>query len=291
MKKAVRSIIAVLIALTMMLAFAACNKADDAAETATTKAAKVTKATKATESEEFQTATDNDAMEFVSKDGWRVVYNAKDIEGMEVDDHAAQFVYVGESAGTNMVEIRYIKDKQPEEVLYDLTSTWTNDQEAVKRSEGIFPGTDDKWGYWRELPASKDGSRLGQTAIAGEFNGGVLLFTVTSHMSGDDETDIPVSDAISGVIDSITYPNGFKDQTMYSYFPGTYKADKDNKAYKSVVLKKDHTGVITDAKGKKTNVMWGSIELTDDNGKSCEYTIEGDSLMMNVGDDWVSFTK
>lgn len=288
MKKAVRSIIAVLIALTMMLAFAACDKANDAAKPATTEA---TKATKATESEEFQTATDNDEMEFISKDGWRVVYNAKDIEGMEVDDHAAQFVYVGESAGTNMVEVRYIKDKQPEEVLYDLTSTWTNDQEDVKRSEGIFPGTDDKWGYWRELPASKDGSRLGQTAIAGEFNGGVLLFTVTSHMSGDDEIDIPVSDAIAGVIDSITYPDGFKDQTMYSYFPGTYKADKENKAYKSVVLKKDHTGVITDAKGKKTNVMWGSIELTDDNGKSCEYTIEGDSLMMNVGDDWVSFTK
>jgi hypothetical protein len=286
MKKAVRSIIAVLIALTMMLAFAACNKANDAAKTETTKA------TKATESEEFQTATDNDDMEFISSDGWRVVYNAKDIESMEVDDHAAQFVYVGESAGTNMVEIRYIKDKQPEEVLYDLTSTWTNDQEDVKRSEGIFPGTDDKWGYWRELPASKDGSRLGQTAIAGEYNGGVLLFTVTSHMSGDDETDMAVSDAISGVIDSIEYMDGFKDQTMYSYFPGTYKADKDNKAYKSVVLKKDHTGVITDAKGKKTNIMWGSIELTDtDNNKDYEYTIEGESLMMKVGNDWVSFTK
>ena len=285
MKKAVRSIIAVLIALTMMLAFAACNKANDAAKTETTKA------TKATESEEFQTATDNDDMEFISSDGWRVVYNAKDIESMEVDDHAAQFVYVGESAGTNMVEIRYIKDKQPEEVLYDLTSTWTNDQEAVKRSEGIFPGTDDKWGYWRELPASKDGSRLGQTAIAGEYNGGVLLFTVTSHMSGDDETDMAVSDAISGVIDSIEYMDGFKDQTMYSYFPGTYKADKDNKAYKSVVLKKDHTGVITDAKGKKTNIMWGSIELTDtDNNKDYENTIEGESQMITVDKHLVCFT-
>ena len=71
MKKALRSIIAVLIALTMMLAFAACNKADNAAEPATTKA---------TESDEFKTATDNDDMEFISDDGWRVVYNAKDIE-------------------------------------------------------------------------------------------------------------------------------------------------------------------------------------------------------------------
>ena len=284
MRKSIRTVIAFLVAAVMVFAFAACNKNGNSTDTA--------KTTKATESDQFETATDNDEMECISEDGWRVVYNAKDIEAMEVDEHADQFVYVGESAGTNMVEIRYIKDKQPEEVLYDLTSTWTNDQEEVQRSEGIFPGTDDKWGYWRELPASEDGSRLGQTAIAGEFNGGVLLFTVTSHMSGDDETDMAVSDAISGVIDSITYPDGFKDQTMYSYFPGTYKADKDNKAYKSVVLKKDHTGVITDAKGKKTNIMWGSIELTDtDNNKDYEYTIEGESLMMKVGNDWVSFTK
>lgn len=284
MKKAIRTAIAFLIAAVMVFAFAACNKADNTAGTA--------KTAKATESDQFETATDNDEMECISADGWRVVYNAKDIEAMEVDEHADQFVYVGESAGTNMVEIRYIKDKQPEEVLYDLTSTWTNDQEEVKRSEGIFPGTDDKWGYWRELPASEDGSRLGQTAIAGEFNGGVLLFTVTSHMSGDEETDMAVSDAISGVIDSITYPDGFKDQTMYSYFPGTYNAAKGNKAYKSVVLKKDHTGVITDAKGKKTNILWGSIELTDtDNNKDIEYTIEGDDLMMKVGNDWFEFSK
>ena len=81
------------------------------------------------------------------------------------------------------------------------------------------------------------------------------------------------------------------NQLRYTHH-NTYKADKDNKAYKSVVLKKDHTGVITDAKGKKTNIMWGSIELTDtDNNKDYEYTIEGESLMMKVGNDWVSFTK
>ena len=108
MKKSIRSIVAVLIALTMMLAFAACNS-KNAADTA--------KTTKATESDQFETATDNDAMEYVSPDGWRVTYDAKTMESMEIDDHAAQFTYIGESAGTNSVEIRYLKDKQPEEVL------------------------------------------------------------------------------------------------------------------------------------------------------------------------------
>ncbi|MBO6152791.1 MAG: hypothetical protein GX658_07885 [Clostridiales bacterium] len=283
MKKSIRSIVAVLIALTMMLAFAACNS-KNAADTA--------KTTKATESDQFETATDNDAMEYVSPDGWRVTYDAKTMESMEIDDHAAQFTYIGESAGTNSVEIRYLKDKQPEEVLYDLTSTWTNDQDDIERSEGIFPGTTDKWGFWRELPADEDGSRLGQTAIAGEYNGGVLLFTITSHMSGKDEIDIPVSDAISELINGIQYKDGFKDQKMFDYYAGTYKAAKDNKAYKSIVLNKDHSGVLTDAKGKKTNIMWGSIELTDtDNNKDIEYTIEGDDLMMKVGNNWFEFSK
>ena len=284
MKKSLRSIIAVLIALTMMLAFAACNNKN---------AADTEKTTKATESDQFETATDNDAMEYVSPDGWRVTYDAKTMESMEIDDHAAQFTYIGESAGTNSVEIRYLKDKQPEEVLYDLTSTWTNDQDDIERSEGIFPGTTDKWGFWRELPADEDGSRLGQTAIAGEYNGGVLLFTITSHTSGKDEIDIPVSDAISELINGIQYKDGFKDQKMFEYYAGTYKAAKDNKAYKSIVLNKDHSGVLTDAKGNKKDFQWGSIELTtfgDD--EDYEFTIEGNSLMLKVDDNtWVDFAK
>jgi len=59
---------------------------------------------------------------------------------MEIDEHSAQFVYTGESAGTNMVIISYIPGKQPEEALYDLTSEW-EDQEAINRREGFFPGT------------------------------------------------------------------------------------------------------------------------------------------------------
>ncbi len=38
--------------------------------------------------------------------------------------------------------------------------------------------------------------------------------------------------------------------------------------------------------------MWGSIELTDtDNNKDIEYTIEGDDLMMKVGNNWFEFSK
>lgn len=235
-------------------------------------------------------AVSNADMEYMSPDGWRVRYDGKTMESMEQDEHAAQFVYIGESAGTNMVEIKYIADKQPEEVLYEVTEEW-GDQEDIKRTEGIFPGTDDKWGYWRTLDAKEGTSGLGMSAIAGEYNGGVLLFVITSHMSGDEETDMAASDAIANVIDSITYKN-FEDQSMYDYFPGTYKAGSENKLFRSVTLKKDHTGVLTDAKGNKTDVLWGSIELTAEDGSAAyEYTIEGDSLYVNVGGDWVDFVK
>ena len=232
----------------------------------------------------------NDEMEYISPDGWRVIYNAKTVESMEQDEHAAQFVYIGESAGTNMVEIKYIADKQPEEVLYEVTEEW-GDQEDIKRTEGIFPGTHDKWGYWRTLDAGKTGSGLGMTAIAGEYNGGVLLFVVTSHMGGDEEMDMAASDAIANVIDSITYKE-FKEQSMYSYYPGTYKAEDSNKSFRSLVLNKDHTGVLTDSKGKQTDVLWGSIELMAEDGSfTYEYTIEGDDLYLNLGGDWVEFEK
>lgn len=275
MKKKLSAILGILLALAMMFAFAACNNKEEAATT---------------EDTTFAVATDNDEMEYISRDGVRIKYNAKEVESSEIDEHTAQFVYMGESAGTNMMEVKYIADKGPEEVLGEVTEDWTEDPEKIERSEGLFPGTEDKWGYWRVL-SPEGGKGLGMTAIAGEYNGGTLLFTITSTMSGKEDVDMAVSDCIAEMLDGVQYMEEFKDQTMYDYYIGTFKATKDNKAYKSITLKKDHNGVLTDAKGKKTSFVWGSTELTDDNGKDYEFTIEGNDLMMKVGNDWVEFTK
>ncbi len=234
----------------------------------------------------------NEEMEFISPDGWRVRYDAKSIAATEVDKHTAQFVYQGEAAGTCMAEIKYIADKQPEEVLYDVTSEW-GDQSKIQRSEGTFPGTDDKLGYWRVLPDNGKGSRLSMTAIATEYNDGVLLAVETFHSSGKDEIDMAASDALAEVIDSITFKN-FKEQKMHSYVAGTYKAaDKDAK-YTSVILKKDYTGVLTDSKGKKHEITWGSTELKAKDGNfTYSYTIEGDNLYLQLDNDgdWIEYAK
>lgn len=223
---------------------------------------------------------------YQSKDGWTVVYDPSVIEASRIGDHVAQFVYTEDSAGTNMVTISYIEKKQPEEVLAECTESWSEDPETIERSEGIFPGTTDQWGYWRNLVVEKEGSGLSQSAIAGQYNGGVLLFEITAHTSGNDDVDLPVSDALAAIIDSITYED-FEQQTMYDYIPGTYIADEPQDI-ESVQLNKDHTGALQGS--VNIDVRWGSTELMTDTG-SYEYTIEGDGLFINMDDNWISFTK
>ncbi len=226
---------------------------------------------------------------YAGNDGWSVVYDPSVIEAAQTGDHSSQFVYIGESAGTNMVTISFVSGKQPEEALYELTSQW-GDDENTDRSEGILPGTSDKWGYWRVLDGTGEGSGLSQTAIAGEYNGGVLIFECIEHRGREDEADMMVSDTLAGIINSITYEN-FEPQVEYSYVPGKYiRSGEENH---SIVLNEDHTGVIS--LQDDIDVLWGSYELMRTDGtESFEYTIEGDLLYLDYykdGSGWTEFKK
>ncbi len=227
--------------------------------------------------------------EYISPDGWSVRYDVPDIEANEIDEHTAAFVYVGESAGTNMVTISYVADKQPEEAMSEITEAW-GDGEDIIRTEGIFPGTDDKWGYWRTLPALEEGSGLSETLIGGEYNGGVLLFDIVSHNGVDEEQNMEVGDSLAFVIDSIRYEH-FEPQAMYGYIPGTYSmTDEDTGAVYSVVLNEDHTGVLSFQ--DDVDIFWGSYEIIEAAGQNTyEYTIEGDDLLLEMDGIWVTYTK
>ena len=241
------------------------------------------------EEEEPQVPEDK---EYKSSNGWSVKYDPSVITVNE-DKDMTSFVYTGESAGTNMLAISYVADKQPEEVLSEMTEGW-GDQEKVQRSESYFPGTNDKWGYWRSLISNGEGSGLSEEIFAGEYNGGVLVFEFITHLAKNDEIDIPVSDALSAIVDSITYDD-FGPQTMYEYYPGVYKMSETEEiegeevTYEySVTLNEDHSGVIS--MQDDVYVMWGSTMLIlADN--SYEYTIEGDNLMINMDGNWLTFTK
>ncbi len=234
--------------------------------------------------------------EYVRRDGYTVRYNPEEFAFNEGDD-SISFVYQGKCAGTTMLTIKYVKDKYPDEVIKELTDTW-GVPDKLERWEGIFPGTTDKWGYYRRKEAAGH-LDIEETAICGEYNGGALLFNISMTQSDDEDADYNEADikaALSEIIDSITYDN-FEEQAMYSYIPGTYKMEFSDEidgqvtyAEYSVTLNKDHTGVIR--LQDDVNVLWGSYELTAEDGSFVyEYNVAGDTLMINYDGNWITFDE
>ena len=230
--------------------------------------------------------------EYVSDRGWSVKYDPSIITVNEGEDMTS-FVYTGESAGTNMLTISYIADKLPDEVLSELTEGW-GDPGSVESSESYFPGTSDKWGLWRTLLSNGEGSGLSENVFAGEYNGGVLMFDFTTHKAEDDSIDIPVSDALSAVIDSIKYED-FGPQTMYEDYPGVYKMEEteeiegEEMTYEySITLNEDHSGVISIQ--DDINMMWGSNLLIGADF-SYDYSVDGDKLTVDMDGNQLTFTR
>lgn len=235
---------------------------------------------KTTQAAEEETVNDEDRIikstVFESNDGWQMTYNPTNVEATQVDDHSAKFVYTGEGEGESLINVKYIQGKQPEAVLDDLTSEWGK-EELVRENESFFPGTYDRWAYWRVLPAMGD-LKESHSAIAGEYNGGVLLFECVNHKTGKDEIDMAVSDILSNILNSVSYQN-FEPQTMYSNIPGTYNAT-DGFEIKTITLNEDHTGTLTT--DNDIQVRWGSKEIMSNDGSvRYGYTIEGDSLIVD----------
>lgn len=229
-----------------------------------------------------ETEDGREHMTYMSADGFQIRYNALQVESRETGDHSAEFVLLGEADGADKVTVSWIADKQPEEVLYEVTSAW-GEQTDILRIEGIFPGTEDKWGYWRTFT---EGS-LTKCAIAGEYNGGVLLFEIDAVLTGDDEKDMAVSDILSGIIDSVTYFE-FGAQTMYAYIPGTYTSTAEDGAKYQVILNADHTGTLSFQ--DTVDVLWGSTELIAADGRYA-YTVEGDNLYVELDGVWAEFAR
>ena len=140
-------------------------------------------------------------------------------------------------------------------------------------------------------------SGLTRAAMAGEYNGEVLLFDITTHMAGEDPANYTTSDELEAFINSISYEN-YEPQAMFEYVPGTYvhKAPEDAEGQDSVerehtiTLNADHTGTLSFQ--DDVDILWSSTKLTSADGSSeFEYTIEGDALMLNMDGEWITFQK
>ena len=230
--------------------------------------------------------------DYKSSWGWSVKYDPSVITVNEAD-YMTSFVYTGESAGTNMMAITNIPERQEDEVLSELIKNM-EDPDSIVKSESYFPGTNDKWGCWISPKDNGTGSGLAEDIFTGEYNGGVMMIEFITHKSGDEEADMAVSDALSGIIDSIGYDD-FEPQTMYAAYPGVYKMTETEEiegeevSYEySVTLNEDHSGVIS--MQDDINVMWGSnVLIQADN--SYDYTLDGDNLILDLDGNSLTFTR
>ena len=278
MKKQIQTLLIGAVTVTLLAALAGCGStaADPAAEPAEETEEAVVEET--VEPEELSV--------YESADGWSVQYDPSCIE-VEEGGGAVDFLYLGDPEHSTMATISYEADRMPEEVLYDLTVDWGQDED-ITRTEGFFPGTDNMWGYWRTLPQPEGSETPSRTAIAGEYNGGTLLIQNTTYLTGDESIDMDAAAALETVVDSITYKN-FEPQTMYDYLPGTYTAEQDG-ATLSVTLNEDHTGVLSIQ--DDVDILWGSIELMAADGSfTYEYNVEGDNLYINYDGQWTEFVR
>ena len=228
---------------------------------------------------------------YVSSDGWIVDYDPELIEIGDEDEHSVEFLYTGEQEGDNYLIIEYIPGKQPQEVLTEQIEDF--DEEAVEREEG-FIGPD-RW-YFGALVDDSDEVEITIDYKSMEYKDGVLLSTIHTTPASEGALEFLMDDALHDIVNSMTFAEE-EPQTMFSYYPGTYKRTADAEdAPDTVVLYEDHSGSLIsegeDDEEDETIVIWTSTELVGRNeAASWEYTIEGDNLYLNLDDDWVEYAK
>ncbi len=147
-------------------------------------------------------ANNHDEVTYSDPNGWCVKYDP-DLFEVNSAENIVSFVYMGESAGTNMITATYIADKDAESTIDDLAGSWGSD--VTNKARSVFPGTEDIDGYWAYVAPMSDGSGLYMTAVARDYKEGTLIFELTGHNGEDDDMNMEVSDCLAMIIDSLQF--------------------------------------------------------------------------------------
>ena len=213
---------------------------------------------------------------YESEDGWSVRYNSELVDLDEGKDYV-RFTYNGDANATNRIEFRYYPNTSTDIVLSDATEDY--DRENLER----------------------------YTAV--EYNEGVLLVERRGSIETDEERGELISDTTSIILDSIQFMDP-EPQEEYDYVPGKYMLVQETNedagvtdgtaasaatagypAY--VALGKNHMGRLGYA--DPVDIIWYSrdclIKEDNESGATYYYTIEGDSLYLQMGEDWIEYQK
>ena len=139
---------------------------------------------------------------YTDGNGWRIRYDPEKFV-INKGGPITTIVYVGESAGTNMITATYTIANKAEAAIRALGEPYGD---HALYTEGIFPGTENVQGYWVTIPPEADGSGYYTTAIARDYMDGSLIFQLDGHMGDDEENNILVSDELAAIVDSLEFP-------------------------------------------------------------------------------------
>ena len=140
---------------------------------------------------------------FESQNGWKVHYNP-DMFEVSGDGPETFFVYMGDSAGTNMIEASYTVEGNAEAVINEIAKSSGDKTEVFERN---FPGKNENISGWcASLPVDGEGSGYYMTAFARDYMDGALVFRIDGHMGEDEDMNMTVYDYIAEIMDSIEFP-------------------------------------------------------------------------------------
>lgn len=241
---------------------------------------------------------------YESEDGWSVRYNSELVD-LEEGKGYVRFTYNGDANATNRIEFRYYPYTSTDIVLADATEDY--DREDLERSEGYFAGMEDMWCFHTDLVSDGRYSTRGYTAV--EYNEGVLLVEKRGSIETDEERGELISDTMSVILDSVRFTDP-EPQEEYDYVPGKYMLVQETKedagvtdaaavpagaagypAY--IALGKNHMGRL--GYGDPVDIIWYSrdclIKEDNESGAIYYYSIEGDSLYLEIDGNWIEYRK
>ena len=230
---------------------------------------------------------------YESEDGWSARYDSELVEVNERSD-AVEFVYTGESSGTNKLIVRYIPNTSTDLALAEALNEY--DGERFQRGEGYFGGRADIWAFYADVIREGWRSTVGFTAV--EYNGGVLFIERDRYTENDEDAEKQIADTMANTMGSFEFKD-FEPQEEYDYIPGKYvlneeslQGDPENYAT-YVFLGADHTGKISIQ--DTVPIIWfardGLIKEDYVGGESYYYSIEGEYLYLQQSGEWIEYHK
>ena len=226
---------------------------------------------------------------YESERGWTVRYEPS-LFSVEEDGDDVKFIYTGEAVGENLVEIKYIPDREPQEVLEEVLQELENEVEdiSIEEDEGYF--VENSWCYTANVEYSDDERDVTEVYQSAEYNGGVLMTVIRQGVTDENILEGFMGDALWDLLESLSVYR-YEPQTQFADVPGTYKREgTDTDAVDMIVLKADHTGSLIFQ--DRIPVYWGSKAISEKNAEiSYEYTLEGDTLLFNLDGTELKFIR